>query len=101
MPLTAGMLRYTWKQFIPAAVLAALSWSLVYLLPGVVLGALAIELSHAEMTKFLLAGLVSNRRIMADFLGITVFFQASVSRHQSSTSTLLELVESVFPLSAG
>lgn len=57
MPLIAGILRYTWKQFLPPAIFAAVLWSLIYIAPGIALGALAMEFSHAEMAKVLITGL--------------------------------------------
>jgi membrane protein DedA with SNARE-associated domain len=75
MPLVAGMLRYTWKQFIPVAMLASLSWSLVYMLPGVALGALATEVSHAVMTKFLLGGLITIVILWLIFWVLQYFFR--------------------------
>jgi membrane protein DedA with SNARE-associated domain/membrane-associated phospholipid phosphatase len=57
MPLIAGILRYRWKQFIPAALFAAISWSLIYVAPGIALGALAMEFSEQDMTKVFLAGI--------------------------------------------
>jgi membrane protein DedA with SNARE-associated domain len=57
MPLIAGMLRLNWEKFILAALIAAILWSLLYMLPGVLLGAVALDLPHEELTKFFLFGI--------------------------------------------
>ena len=44
MPLIAGIFRVTWSKFIPVGLIAAVLWSLVYILPGVLLGALALRI---------------------------------------------------------
>lgn len=87
MPLVAGTLRYTWKQFIPVAILASLSWSIVYMLPGIALGALATQVSHTVMTQFLLAGLAVIVALWLIFWVLQFFFR-QVSRamnHQIQT----------------
>ena len=57
MPLIAGILRYSWKKFLPPASFAAIMWSLIYMTPGILLGALAMDFSHGDMTKVFLSGL--------------------------------------------
>lgn len=79
MPLLAGILRYNWGQFLPAAIFAAIVWSLVYMAPGIALGALAMEFSHADMTKVFFSGLAV---IVALWLGFWLlqFFFKQLSR---------------------
>jgi len=58
MPLLAGILHYRWRQFLPVTAVAAVLWTLVYIAPGIFLGALAAEFSPEETTKVILFGLV-------------------------------------------
>ena len=57
MPMIAGILRLTWKQFFPAGILAAILWSILYITPGILLGALALEFTHGDMTQVFIYGL--------------------------------------------
>ncbi|MBS0350484.1 MAG: LssY C-terminal domain-containing protein [Proteobacteria bacterium] len=59
MPLIAGILRFSWKKFIPVALVASILWSLAYMAPGILLGALAMEFSKTEMSKVLLYGIIT------------------------------------------
>jgi membrane protein DedA with SNARE-associated domain/membrane-associated phospholipid phosphatase len=75
MPLIAGILRYSWKKFLPPAAFAAIAWSLVYMAPGVLLGALAMDLSHGDMTKVFLSGLVIIVGLWVVFWLVQFFFK--------------------------
>ena len=58
VPLVAGVFGMTASRFTIAALLSALFWSVAYLLPGVVIGAVSLHMSTAEASLFLLAGLL-------------------------------------------
>ncbi len=75
MPLIAGILRYPQKKFIPVALLASILWSLVYMAPGILLGALAMEFSHAEMSKVFLDGLAVIVALWLTFWLLQFFFK--------------------------
>lgn len=75
MPLIAGLLLYTWKQFLPAAIFAAILWSLIYMAPGIALGALAMEFSHGEMTKVFFSGLAVIVALWLMFWLLQFFFK--------------------------
>lgn len=75
MPLIAGILRYKWSQFLPAGIFAAIAWSLVYMGPGVLLGALAMEFSHGEITKVFFSGLAVIVGLWLSFWLLQYFFK--------------------------
>ncbi len=75
MPLIAGILRYTWKQFLTAAVVAAFLWSLIYMAPGIALGALAMEFSRGEMAKVFFTGLIVIVALWLMFWVLQYFFR--------------------------
>lgn len=75
MPLIAGILRYRWKQFAPAALFAALVWSLVYVAPGIALGALAMEFSEEDMAKVFIAGIAVIAGLWLIFWILQYFFK--------------------------
>lgn len=54
IPLVAGMLKMGPFRFLFATLVAASLWSIAYTLPGILLGALALELPKGKATKFLL-----------------------------------------------
>lgn len=58
VPLVAGVLKMRWTLFLIAAIISAGLWSLVYMLPGIVLGKLALELPASAMAKFIGYGLL-------------------------------------------
>lgn len=58
IPLMAGLLKLTWARFLIAAIPSAILWAIVYMFPGIVLGALALELPASKMTEFILFGLL-------------------------------------------
>jgi len=75
MPLIAGILQYSWRNFLTATVFAALLWSLVYMTPGILLGALAIEFPRSEMSKIFLYGLGLIIALWLIFWFIQFFFK--------------------------
>ena len=75
MPLIAGLFRFTWGQFLPAVIVAALLWSGIYMLPGIVLGALALEFPPEQLTKVFLSGLILIVIIWMLFWVIQFFFK--------------------------
>jgi membrane protein DedA with SNARE-associated domain/membrane-associated phospholipid phosphatase len=58
VPLMAGLLQMPRLHFFAAAIPSAFLWALLYMLPGILLGALALELPPHLATEFLLGGLV-------------------------------------------
>ena len=58
VPLIAGLLKMRWGRFFIAAVPSAISWAIVYMLPGALIGAISLELPKGMTTKFILIGLV-------------------------------------------
>lgn len=57
VPLVAGLLRLSWLRFCVAAIPSAMFWAVMYMVPGILLGAISRELPKAETTKFILYGL--------------------------------------------
>ena len=57
VPMVAGLMRMSVGRFIAAAIPSALFWAFVYLLPGILIGAVSLQLSPAKTTLFLLMGL--------------------------------------------
>lgn len=58
VPMIGGLLKLSWPRFLIAAIPSAVLWALLYMLPGALLGALAMELPPQETTEFLLTGLL-------------------------------------------
>ena len=56
IPLIAGILKMQPMRFYMAAVPSAIAWAIVYMLPGILLGAISMELPPAKTTEFMLAG---------------------------------------------
>lgn len=54
VPMIAGILRMPPLRFFPIAFIAALLWAIIYMLPGILLGALSLELPPKLATKFIL-----------------------------------------------
>ncbi len=57
VPLIAGLLNLNWLRFIVAAIPSAILWAALYLLPGVFIGAISLELPKGSATKFTFIGL--------------------------------------------
>jgi len=58
VPLVAGLLDLGWLRFLAAAIPSAILWAIAYMLPGILLGAVALQLPPAKTTEFILIGLV-------------------------------------------
>jgi len=58
IPMVAGFLKLQPTRFFPAIIVSAIGWSVVYLVPGILIGALAIELPPGVATKFIIYCLV-------------------------------------------
>lgn len=56
VPLIAGTLRMRPWRFVFAAIPSAILWAILYLLPGILIGALALNLPASEATEFVLIG---------------------------------------------
>lgn len=54
VPLIAGLMQMSVFRFIAAALPSACAWAIVFIAPGIVLGALALELPPAVATEFVL-----------------------------------------------
>lgn len=54
VPLIAGLLKMSWFRFFIAAIPSTILWAIVYLLPGVLIGAVSIESPRGTTTKFIL-----------------------------------------------
>lgn len=74
VPLIAGLLKMRWGRFFIAAVPSAISWAIVYMLPGALIGAISLELPKGMTTKFILIGLVVIVFLWLLFWAIQRFF---------------------------
>lgn len=57
VPLIAGLLKMRWPNFIVAALPSAFLWALLYLLPGILIGAISLALPKEKATTFTFIGL--------------------------------------------
>ena len=57
VPLIAGLLKMSWIRFFSAAVPSAILWATAYLLPGVLIGVVSLQLPNHVTTEFILIGL--------------------------------------------
>lgn len=74
VPLVAGLFKVSWSRFFLAAIPSALLWAIAYLLPGIVIGALAQEIPKGEATRFMLIALAIIAAIWFIFWVIQHFF---------------------------
>lgn len=58
VPMVAGIFGMKSARFAIAAILSALFWSIAYLLPGVVIGAVSLQMTTGSATLFLFSGLL-------------------------------------------
>ncbi len=58
VPLIAGLLKVSKLRFFSAAIPSAILWAILYTLPGIILGALSLDLPRSYTAKFLGAGIV-------------------------------------------
>ncbi len=75
VPLIAGILQMSTLRFTFAVIPAALLWSIAYMLPGILLGALSLEMPPGMATKFIFYGLVGIIVIWLLSVLIKVFLQ--------------------------
>ena len=74
VPLVAGILKMKWLRFILAAIPSAILWALLYMVPGILLGALALELPPHIATEFVLIGLATIVALWLAFWALQYFF---------------------------
>ncbi len=79
VPLIAGLLKMTWSRFFIAAIPSAILWAIAYMLPGVLIGAISLEIPHGMATKFMLIGLLVIILLWLVFWAIQRFFVFIVS----------------------
>lgn len=87
MPLIAGMLRLSWSKFLLAGFIASFLWSLVYMVPGILLGAFALEFPRQELSKVFLFGICAIVALWLIFWLVQYFFKTlrrSINRSMSS-----------------
>jgi len=58
VPMVAGLLKVSWPRFVMAAVPSAFMWALAYMLPGILLGAFALEIPVKQMPQFIIYGII-------------------------------------------
>ncbi len=54
VPIVAGLMQMPVLRFVLAVSIAAILWSILYIFPGIIVGALSLELAPAAATKFIL-----------------------------------------------
>ncbi len=74
IPLIAGMLHMSWWRFFAATTFAAFAWAFVYLLPGVLIGAISMHLSAKQGALFVLYALAVVLCFWGVFWLMTRFF---------------------------
>ncbi len=74
VPLIAGLLKMPWGRFFLAAIPSAFLWAIAYMLPGVLIGAISLELPKGMTTKFIIIGLVVIVFLWLIFWAIQRFF---------------------------
>ncbi|MDP1574297.1 MAG: LssY C-terminal domain-containing protein [Coxiellaceae bacterium] len=74
VPMVAGLLKLSWLRFIFAAIPSALMWATIYLIPGVLLGALSREIPKEETTRFLIYGVCGIIILFTAFWAVQRFF---------------------------
>jgi len=52
VPLIAGLMRFTWGRFLLAAIPSAFLWAVAYLIPGVLIGTISLELPKGKTFEF-------------------------------------------------
>jgi membrane protein DedA with SNARE-associated domain/membrane-associated phospholipid phosphatase len=74
VPLIAGLLKMPWPRFLIAAIPSAILWAIVYMIPGILIGAISLQLPHGVTTKFMLIALVVVIFLWLLFWAIQRFF---------------------------
>jgi membrane protein DedA with SNARE-associated domain len=79
VPMIAGLLRLHWLRFAAAAIPSAILWAMLYILPGILLGALSLEIPAAKTTEFMIGGLLIILALWAVVWSIQHFFRQLAS----------------------
>ncbi|HLD17383.1 MAG TPA: VTT domain-containing protein [Coxiellaceae bacterium] len=58
IPMIAGMMKLALPRFLLAAIPSAILWAVLYMLPGILIGALSLEFPPEKASKFIFAGLL-------------------------------------------
>ncbi len=74
MPMIAGILKMGWGRFTIAVIPSAFMWAVAYLLPGILIGAISLEIPKGKATEFTLIGLLFVVIIWLIFWAIQRFF---------------------------
>ena len=74
IPMVAGLMKMKWLRFMSAALPSAILWAILYLVPGILLGALALELPPHVATEFVVIGLVVIVALWLLFWALQYFF---------------------------
>jgi membrane protein DedA with SNARE-associated domain/membrane-associated phospholipid phosphatase len=77
IPLIAGLLKMPPMRFLPFAFISATLWAIVYMVPGLLLGALALELPPKVATQFVLLCLLAIALLWGIIWAINYFVQTS------------------------
>lgn len=87
VPLIAGLMQMSVLRFIIAALPSACAWAIVFIAPGIILGALSLELPPAVATEFILVilGLLALSwlafwLVHLSFKSVTRFFNVLVAK---------------------
>jgi membrane protein DedA with SNARE-associated domain/membrane-associated phospholipid phosphatase len=78
VPLIAGMMHMRTGRFIMAALPSATIWVVIYILPGILVGALSLELPPAAATKFILLTLCAVAFGWLIFVGMHICFKRAL-----------------------
>lgn len=75
VPMIAGLLKFNWPRFVLAAMPSAVGWAIMYMTPGILIGALSMELPAGLATKFIIYALIAIIICWAIFWAIQFFFK--------------------------
>ena len=75
VPMVAGLLKFSLPRFVLAAMPSAVGWAIMYMTPGILIGALSMELPAGLATKFIIYALIAIIICWAIFWGIQFFFK--------------------------
>lgn len=74
IPLVAGLLKMKLWRFVIAAIPSAILWAVLYMVPGILVGALALELPPHIATEFIIGGVIVIVLLWLVFWAIQYFF---------------------------
>lgn len=98
VPLIAGLLRMRWANFIAAAIPSAFLWALLYLLPGVLIGAISLSLPKEKAATFTLIGFGIIVALWLTFWALQRFFAYLFSRINDGVDYLWQRLRSHSPI---